>query len=195
MILPQPLPYDTNALQPFLAQHLVESHYHEYATDHFNVINSLMNDTLIDGFSLDHALYTVSRGTCNHALLHHLCSAWNHDFFWAGLSPTSAPVYCNATNEICRQFGSITEFKIKFAEIGSASFGSGWTWLTLTNGKLIIKNSPCSRCPSLHTNSIPLFVVDGWEHAYVSQYGNNKRKYYDAVLNLINWERINDRFC
>jgi Fe-Mn family superoxide dismutase len=42
--------------------------------------------------------------------------------------------------------------------------------------------------------SIPLMVLDAWEHAYYLQYHNEKVKYFEAIWNVWNWADIAARF-
>jgi Fe-Mn family superoxide dismutase len=40
---------------------------------------------------------------------------------------------------------------------------------------------------------IPLLVVDMWEHAYVRDYGNDKKSYLTAMMREISWDVVEDR--
>jgi Fe-Mn family superoxide dismutase len=43
--------------------------------------------------------------------------------------------------------------------------------------------------------SVPLLVLDVWEHAYYLQYKNEKLKYFESVWNLWNWEDVGKRYA
>ena len=43
--------------------------------------------------------------------------------------------------------------------------------------------------------SVPLLVLDAWEHAYYAQYANEKKKFFDAVWNVWNWDDVARRFA
>ena len=41
--------------------------------------------------------------------------------------------------------------------------------------------------------SVPLLVLDAWEHAYYLQYKNEKAKFFDAIWNVWNWTDVASR--
>ena len=42
--------------------------------------------------------------------------------------------------------------------------------------------------------TVPLFMVDMWEHAFYLDYLNVKADYVKAWWNLVNWENVASRF-
>lgn len=40
----------------------------------------------------------------------------------------------------------------------------------------------------------PIFVMDVWEHAYLTQYGLDRAKYIQAFLEAVNWKIVSQRF-
>jgi Fe-Mn family superoxide dismutase len=42
--------------------------------------------------------------------------------------------------------------------------------------------------------SVPLLVLDAWEHAYYLQYQTDKKRYFEAIWNLWNWNDVARRF-
>ncbi|NGX63099.1 MAG: Superoxide dismutase [Fe] [Candidatus Anoxychlamydiales bacterium] len=39
-----------------------------------------------------------------------------------------------------------------------------------------------------------ILVMDVWEHAYLTQFGLNRKKYIDTFFNNINWQEVSKRF-
>jgi superoxide dismutase, Fe-Mn family len=42
--------------------------------------------------------------------------------------------------------------------------------------------------------TVPLLVIDAWEHAWYLQYLNEKVKFFDAIWNVLNWKDVTQRF-
>lgn len=87
---------------------------------------------------------------------------------------------------INKYFNSYDEFKDKFSEEAMKLQGSNWIYLS-TDGKIkTIKNHEVR-------NDI-LLLVDWWEHAWILDYGSDKKKYLNEQWKLINWNVINTRW-
>lgn len=93
-------------------------------------------------------------------------------------------------------FGSVDEMKTKFNAAAVGRFGSGWAWLAVKDGKLIITSTPNQDNPLMQLAddpSIPILGLDVWEHAYYLKYQNRRPEYISAFWNVVNWEQV--RVC
>ena len=66
-------------------------------------------------------------------------------------------------------FGSSDEFKKQFIQAGTTQFGSGWCWLSINNGKLVVSKTPNAE-NTLIQNMKPILGCDVWEHSYYIDY-------------------------
>ena len=95
-------------------------------------------------------------------------------------------------------FDSFENFKNLFSKAAATRFGSGWAWLcVLENGKLEIcstANQDVPIMPGIGSGCSPILGIDVWEHAYYLNYQNKRPDYVDAFFNVINWEKVNEKY-
>ena len=91
---------------------------------------------------------------------------------------------------IITDFGSTDEFKKQFIQAGITQFGSGWCWLSISEGKLTISKTPNAENTLIH-NMKPILGCDVWEHSYYVDYKNRRPEYLENFYEkLINWEFV-----
>ena len=120
---------------------------------------------------------------------------YNHDLFWKIMSPYSEkkPVG-ELAEKINEKFGDFESFKAKFKEAGIGRFGSGWSWLVLSEDKRIdIVSTPNQDNPMSEGKEV-IFGLDVWEHAYYLKYMNKRPDYIEAWWNVVNWKAIEERY-
>ena len=87
-------------------------------------------------------------------------------------------------------------FKEKWeaAAAPGARFGSGWVWLVLADGKLVITSTPNQDNPLMDgvegTQGIPILGIDVWEHAYYLKYQFRRPDYVKAWWDVVNWNQV-----
>ena len=93
-------------------------------------------------------------------------------------------------DRIVNDFGSVDEFKNQFIQAGITQFGSGWCWLSVDNGKLVVNKTPNAENTLIY-NMKPILGCDLWEHSYYVDYRNRRPDYLKAFINdLVNWEHV-----
>jgi Fe-Mn family superoxide dismutase len=120
----------------------------------------------------------------------------NHTMFWENMSPKGGgkPNGALAT-AIDSAFKSFSNFQKMFSTTAVGVFGSGWGWLVLAKGgKLRVISSANQDCPVMNGHT-PLLGVDVWEHAYYLKYQNLRPKYVEAWWNVVNWEKVGERYA
>ena len=86
--------------------------------------------------------------------------------------------------------GSVAKMKEDFIQAGVTQFGSGWCWLAVQNGKVIVSKSANGESPLVH-GATPILGCDVWEHSYYIDYRNRRPDYVKAFIeNMVNWDYV-----
>lgn len=148
----------------------------------------------------DKPLEDIVRGTYQagaikqNGIFNNASQHWNHMQFWEMMAPKQAGIPGNLESRLKESFGSVDEFKSKFAAAGAGQFGSGWAWLVKnTDGSLEITSTENGVNP-LCFGQTALLGCDVWEHSYYIDFRNKRPAYLQNWLdNLVNWENVTTR--
>ena len=187
------LEYSFDALEPYIDAKTMEVHYskhHQAYLDKFNAalekypqlqeqdVEKLLKDLGSVPEDIRMAVKNMGGGY------------FNHNIFWASLSPSSKMVP-TVEKALLEAFPSIEEFKQEFEAKATSLFGSGWTWLVKNpEGKLEIINTSNQDSPISTTDVKILMGLDVWEHAYYLKYQNRRAEYIANWWNVVNWDYV-----
>jgi superoxide dismutase, Fe-Mn family len=91
-------------------------------------------------------------------------------------------------------FGSYDSWEIEFRKTAQAlGGGSGWAVLAFNQHTKSLHNYWASDHGYNAPFSVPLLVLDMYEHSYHMDYGSAAAKYIDAFMKNVNWEDVNRR--
>jgi Fe-Mn family superoxide dismutase len=158
------LPYSMTALAPVMSKSTLENHYGKLARGYVDRYNKGEGDA-----------------SFNEA------GAYLHNIFFPQLrAPRNANVpYGASLSLINRHFGNFSDFKQDFEAEAMKLQGSNWIYLSRDGKIKTIKN---------HQKRTDIaLLVDWWEHAWVTDYGADKKKYLKNIWRIINWEYVNRR--
>lgn len=188
-VLP-PLPYELDALQPYISRETLEYHYGKHHQAYVTNLNNLVAGTDLEKKSLEDIIKTQTGSVFNNA-----AQVWNHTFYWNCLKPKGGGQPSGELlAAINKGFGDFDKFKEQFTKTAIATFGSGWAWLVKNpQGNLEIVSTSNAGTP-LTTPNKALLTCDVWEHAYYIDYRNARPKYLDAFWNLVNWDFVTVNF-
>lgn len=191
------LPYDYTALEPNIDARTMEIHHSKHHQAYVTNLNNAVNGTEWEGKSLEDLLKNISK--LSPAVRNNGGGHWNHSFFWgimgpnAGGNPTGA-----VADAINSAFGSYDKFKEEFTKAATTRFGSGWAWLLVHDGKLVVTSTPNQDNPLMDIADVkgtPILGIDVWEHAYYLHYQNRRPDYITAFYNVINWDAVNKLYA
>lgn len=116
-----------------------------------------------------------------------------HELYFDGMALKASEPNIEIRAAIEKRFGSINKWAADFQ--ASAKAASGWAILAFNtvNGKLY--NVVCDKhATGVLWMSIPVLVLDVYEHAYYLDYKNNKAEYIEKFMSHIDWNEINRRY-
>jgi len=184
------LPYAYEALEPTISANTLHFHHDKHHAAYVTALNGLLDGD--DKGSLENVIRTAGPGK----VFNNAAQAWNHAFFWDGLSPTKTAPGSDLAAAIESTFGGLAGLKEKFVAEGVGHFGSGWVWLVSdASGALKIISTHDAESP-VTQNLTALLVADVWEHAYYLDYQNLRKGFLEAVFdNLLNWTLADSQYA
>ena len=191
-VLP-PLPYAYDALEPHIDEQTMRLHHDIHHAGYVRGANmaseKLRSIATGEGdrpFSKHWARELAFNGS-GHAL---------HVLFWNCMSPNGggAPKG-NLATAIRLSFGSFEGFGELFRSVSGSVEGSGWGILGLEklSGNLVVIQAEKHQDLTFQ-GTVPLLVVDVWEHAYYLKYQNKRADYVAAFLNVVDWDFVGARY-
>jgi len=188
------LPYDFNALEPYIDARTMEIHHGKHHQAYIDNLNKALEKApALQGKTIEEIVSNISSAPeeVRTAIRNHGGGHYNHSLFWKVMSPNGGGRPSGALlDKINSSFGSFDAFKEKFSQAAITRFGSGWGWLSLDgSGDLVVHSSPNQDAP-LMEGLRPILGIDVWEHAYYLLYQNRRPEYVENFWNLINWEQV-----
>ena len=193
-----PLPYAYDALEPHIDKATMEFHHDKHHQAYVDKANAALEGTELADTPIEEVLKNLDRSSSDkqgrgqkqrrrplqpHAVL------GEHE---PGRRRRARAASWRAA--IDSAFGSFADFQAKLKETGVNQFGSGWSWLVHDGSGLAIVGSANQDSP-ISDGKTPLLGVDVWEHAYYLKYQNRRPDYIDAWWNVVDWDKVAERFA
>lgn len=190
-ILP-PLPYGYDALEPYIDEQTMRLHHDKHHQGYVNGLNKATE-------KVKEAINTNDFSLIKHwerELAFHGSGHFLHTIFWNIMGPSQGKMSNDLKNRIDKSFGSFDNFKKLFFNASKSVEGSGWGILAYqpdTDSLTVLQAEK-------HHNlsqwiSIPILVIDVWEHAYYLKYQNKRGDYINAFFEVINWDAVSERLA
>ncbi len=191
-VLPD-LPYDYAALEPHISARIMELHHDKHHRTYVDGANAALQQLEEARSGGDFS----SIAAIGKALAFNVSGHVLHSLFWKNMSPDGGgEPQGELADAFERDFGSFDKFKKQMTQAAATHMGSGWAalvWDSISS-RLLTAQIHDHQSETL-VGSVPLMVIDAWEHAYYLQYQNEKAKFFDAIWNVWNWEDIAGRFA
>lgn len=185
----KPLPYNLDALEPYIAKDLLDIHYNAHHKSYVTGANNLLTryEKIVKGDEDRFDLQGVIR-----PLIFNINGNKLHSMFWKNMAPTGsggAKPGGQLADLIDKQYGGFDKFKKAFTDAANSLLGTGWTILYYDKEIGNLQITTVENHFMNHIADLPvLLIVDEFEHAYYLQYKNKRVDFITAWWNLINWD-------
>ena len=186
------LPYSFDSLEPVIDAKTMEIHHDKHHAAYIAKLNdAIAKHPELENKSVEELLRDINNipEDIRTAVKNHGGGHANHSLFWEIMSPKSEKPSGDFVSEINKAFGSVDKLTELIVANGMGQFGSGWSWLVISGGKLKVYATANQDSP-LMNGDIPILGIDVWEHAYYLKYQNKRDEYLKAWWNIVNWEAV-----
>jgi Fe-Mn family superoxide dismutase len=193
-----PLPYPADALETAIDKMTMEIHHGKHHKAYVDNLNAaIAGNAELESMTIEQLMRQINRvpEAIRQKVINNGGGHANHTMFWEIMGPHGGGEPTGALAEAIKStFTDFNNFKAKIKEAGMNRFGSGWSWLVSSGGKLQIVSTANQDNP-LMQGQTPIMGVDVWEHAYYLRYQNRRADYLDAWWKVVNWNAIGQRFA
>jgi Fe-Mn family superoxide dismutase len=189
-----PLPYAYEALEPHIDAQTLRLHHDMHHAGYVKGANAAMA-------ALKQARESGDFKLADHhskKLAFHVSGHLLHTLFWENMAPVgkggepSKPL----DTAIRTAFGSLDAMKAQMSAVAVSVEGSGWAVLGYHPFDQQLSLLQCENHEKkVVWGTIPLLVVDVWEHAYYLKYQNKRADFVAAWWNLVNWNDVSARYA
>ena len=186
------LPYDYAALEPHISGTIMELHHDKHHANYVGGANTALEKLEAARESGDFAAINLYEKN----LAFNLGGHTNHTIFWQNMTPDGqGRPEGELAAAIDEYFGSFEKFQGQFAATALGLQGSGWgilAWDALAGRLLTFQLT--DQQGNIPVATVPLLMLDMWEHAFYLDYQNVKADYVKAWWNIVNWDDVASRF-
>jgi Fe-Mn family superoxide dismutase len=185
------LPYGYSALEPHYSGQLLELHHKKHHAAYVTGANAAL-EKLAEARARDDyaAINQLTKSLAFNVSGHVL-----HSLLWKNLTPKGGGEPEGELGAAIKEyFGSFDGMKETLTEAAQNIQGSGWgalAWEPL--GKQLVVEQVYDHQGNIGNGTVPILVLDMWEHAYYLQYKNVKADWVKAYWKLVNWQDVAKR--
>jgi len=192
-----PLPYDYAALEPHIDEQTMHIHHDKHHQTYVDKANAALAGTDWADAAPDKVLHNLAELPVDRrsAARNNVGGHANHTFYWESMGPGKGGEPSGAlASAIEQDFGDLNGFTKLFTDTSVNHFGSGWGWLVVDGAVLKVIAMRDQESP-LSEGLVPLLACDVWEHAYYLKYQNRRPDYVAAWWNVVDWDKVAERFA
>ena len=190
------LPYAYDALEPHIDEQTMRIHHDKHHQAYVDKANAALKGTEWADRPVEDVLANLSslpadkQGPVRNNAGGHA----NHSLFWTVLGPNGGGTPSgDLAGAIDAAFGGFDALKQQMTDAGVNRFGSGWSWLVVSDGALKVTSTQNQDSP-ISDGQTPILGIDVWEHAYYLKYQNRRPDYLAAIWNAVDWSAVAERY-
>lgn len=191
------LDYDYAALEPHIDARTMEIHHTKHHQAYINNANNALAGTAFENKSVEEVLRSINDvpEEKRTAVRNNAGGHANHSLFWKVIGPNGGGTPSGElAAAIDKDLGGFDKFKEAFSNAAATRFGSGWAWINVVGGKLVVESTANQDSP-LMEGKTPILGLDVWEHAYYLNYQNRRPDYVAAFFNVVKWDEVAKRLA
>lgn len=191
------LPYAYSALEPHIDARTMEIHHTKHHQAYIDKVNAAIAGSELESQSVEDLISDLSAvpEAIRMTVRNNGGGHSNHSLFWTIMGPQAGgQPQGDLASAIDADLGGFDKFKDAFTNAALTRFGSGWAWLAVDQGKLVVESTLNQDSPLMEGRT-PILGIDVWEHAYYLNYQNRRPAYVDAFFSVINWDEVARRYA
>ena len=142
------LPYPYDALAPHMSKETLEFHHDKHHQAYVTAGNNLAKGTEWENKPVEE----VVKGTFGKipGLFNNAAQHFNHTHFWKWMKKGGGgdKLPGKLEKQITADIGPLTKVKEDLTQAGITQFGSGWCWLAIKDGKIVVMKTAERREPA-----------------------------------------------
>ncbi len=191
------LPYNYDALAPYIDEKTMRIHHTKHHQGYVDKLNAALEDHQeLQQMSIQEVLADINQVPQNirQDVVNNGGGHANHSLFWQVMSPSGGGIPEGKLHQALEDKWGYESFKDKFTRTAVGQFGSGWAWLVLDQKNELQVVATSNQDSPLLNNHTPLLGIDVWEHAYYLHYQNRRADYVKNFWQVINWPKVRELY-
>jgi superoxide dismutase, Fe-Mn family len=185
------LPYGYDALEPHVSREALELHHSAHHAAYVKGANETLGK--LEAARKERAFEHI--GQLEKNLAFNVAGHVLHSLLWKNMTPGGGrPPAGEIAAALTKDFGGFAACKEQLTAAAAGVQGSGWgalSWEPL--GQRLLVEQVYDHQGNTGNSTVPILVVDMWEHAYYLQYRNKKASWLDAYWQVVNWTDVAER--
>ena len=192
-----PLAYPFDALEPHIDAATMEIHHDRHHQAYVDNANAALAGTEWESTPVEELLTMLDKLPADKQgpVRNNAGGHANHTLFWEVIGPNGGGAPSgDLAAAIDADCGGLDALKAAMTDAGIKRFGSGWSWLVVSDGKLEVMSTPNQDSP-ISEGKTPIVGIDVWEHAYYLKYQNKRPAYLEAIWNVVDWDAVAAKYA